>query len=136
MIQRIQSIYLFLAALAAILFLFIPFGKIQLNGTILIMKSMMVISFIILCSILATASFISIFLFKNRNLQIKLVLLALLLSMGLIGLSVFAIILHQKDHYQFGPAVIIPIFVFIFNFLAYKGIKHDEELVKSMDRLR
>src|SRR4051812_21023307 len=136
MIQRIQSIYLFLAALAAIVFLFLPFGKIQWNGSIVVIKAIMVIYFNVLCGAVATVSFISIFLFNNRKLQMKTVLLSILLSVGLIGLSVFAIVLHQKDHYQFGPAVIIPIFVLIFNFLAYKGIKHDENLVRSMDRLR
>jgi hypothetical protein len=136
MIQRIQSIYLFLAALAAVVFVFLPFGKMNWNGSIVVMKAMMVIYFNVLCGAITAVSFISIFLFKNRKLQLKTVILAIILSVGLIGLSVFAIVLHQKDHYQFGPAVIVPVFVLIFNFLAYKGIKHDEDLVRSMDRLR
>ncbi|MDB5227144.1 MAG: hypothetical protein JWN78_1337 [Bacteroidota bacterium] len=136
MIQRIQSVYLFLAALAAIVFLFVSFGKIQMNGSIIIMKGMMRDDFSFLCGVISAVSFLSIFLFNKRKVQMKTVLLSILLSFGLIGLSVYAIVLHQKDHYQFGPAVIFPLFVLIFNFLAYKGIKHDENLVKSMDRLR
>lgn len=100
------------------------------------MKGIMRDEFSFLCGVISAVSFISIFLFKNRKLQMKTVLLSILLSLGLIGLSVYAIVAHQKDHYQFGPAVVFPLFVLIFNFLAYKGIKHDENLVKSMDRLR
>lgn len=136
MIQRIQSVYLFLAAVAAIAFLFVPFGKINMNGATIVMKASLVIYFDILCGLITTVSIISIFLFSNRKLQVKIIAVAILLSVALIGLAIYAIVLHQKDQYQFGPAVIIPVFVLVFNFLAYKGVKHDEHLVKSMDRLR
>ncbi|MBK9330449.1 MAG: DUF4293 family protein [Sphingobacteriales bacterium] len=106
MIQRIQTIYLFLAAVAAIAFLFVPFGKINMNG------------------------------FSNRKLQMKVIAVAILLSIALIGLSVYAIVLHQKDQYQFGPRLSFLCLFLCLIFLAYKGVKHDEQLVKSMDRLR
>lgn len=136
MIQRIQSIYLLLAAVAAVVFLFVPFGQMNYNGTIVVMKAMLVIWFNVVCGAIAVVSLLSIFLFNKRKLQLKTISLAILLSFALIGLSVYAIVIHQKDDYHFGPAVIIPVFVLIFTFLAYKGVKHDEELVRSMDRLR
>lgn len=136
MIQRIQSIYLFLAAVAAIAFLFVPFGKLNMNGATVVIQASLVIYFDILCGLITTVSIISIFLFKNRILQMKVITLAILLSVALIGLTIYEIVTRQTNQYQFGPAVIIPLFVLIFNFLAYKGVKHDEQLVKSMDRLR
>lgn len=41
MIQRIQTVYLFLAALAAIAFLFIPFGSVLDQNTIVLLKGNM-----------------------------------------------------------------------------------------------
>jgi hypothetical protein len=38
--------------------------------------------------------------------------------------------------YAFGPAFFIPIGILVLCFLAERGIRKDEELIKSVDRLR
>lgn len=138
MIQRIQTIYLFLSVLAGVAFVFIPFGHVTNNeghSEVLIIKE--VIPIMITVLIASIISFISIFLFKNRKLQSKIVLLSIIVSLVLIGLFIFGITQHVGlENYTFGIGAILPVFILVFNLLALGAIKSDEALVKSMDRLR
>jgi hypothetical protein len=136
MIQRIQSIYLLLAVLACIGFIFISFGQMKPpDNTILYIKN--VAPLWIATAIVAAISFLSIFLFKNRKTQMKAVLINIVLSVVLIGLFLFGLTQHVKiRNWNFGLGAILPVFILAFNCLAYGSIKHDEELVRSMDRLR
>jgi len=82
---------------------------------------------------------VSIFLYKNRNLQVRAINLALLLTCGLIGLLFFSAdsmstTLQAKVHYLYGTY--IPVILAIFLFAAIRYIKRDEALVRSADRLR
>jgi hypothetical protein len=55
----------------------------------------------------------------------------------LIGLFLFGLTQHIGiQNYIFKIGAILPIFILLFNMLAYGSIKSDEALVKSMDRLR
>jgi len=84
-------------------------------------------------------SFITIFIFKNRKLQMKI-------TEGLIGLIIIMIIVlavcsfYMIRNYNavFSPGIdlILPVLMLICAFLAYRGIRKDEELVRSFDRLR
>jgi Domain of unknown function (DUF4293) len=137
MIQRIQTVYLLLAALAVILFLFVPFGVITRNNEMLVLKGRMYVVLIIIVALIASIALTSIFLFKNRTVQLRVVLANCILSAIFIGFMIFGVVMHiLNDEYKPQPGVILPLFVFIFNFLAHRSIKHDENLVRSMDRLR
>ena len=136
MIQRIQTVYLFFAAVAAIAFLFIPFGTIEFAGSTTLLKGNMNPVFDIIVGVIITLSIVAIFLYKNRKTQALIVLLNMLIAIGFIGFEAYGAYTHQKDNFHFSIGFILPLFVLIFNFLAYKGIKSDDKLVKSMDRLR
>ncbi len=138
MIQRVQTIYLLLVTLACIALILVPFGGIAaVDGTLtpLIVKEMLIDA--VAVSMIGLIAFISIFLFKNRKRQLKIVLFNIVLSFGLIGLFAYGIYAHVGiKNYVFKFGAILPIFILIFNVLAYAGIKSDENLVRSMDRLR
>ena len=138
MIQRIQSVYLFLAVLACIAYIFVPVGQVKTpeNVTeIWFVKND--IPIMIGAIVVAAFAFISIFLFKNRITQMKVVLINIVFSVVLIGLFLFGLFKYMGiQNYTFGVGAILPIFVLLFNILAYSSIKADENLVKSMDRLR
>lgn len=89
----------------------------------------------------ALISLIAIFLFKNRPLQAKLALLAVLVGVLLLVLAVFVTktTLDQTPsggsaHFALGLAM--PLLAPLFNWLAARSIRKDESLVRSMDRLR
>jgi hypothetical protein len=82
---------------------------------------------------------ITIFLFKNRKLQVRLTLINLILEIALIAAIVFVTIPLTGNHSaQILPGfrVILPVLCLILLILGYRGIKKDDELVKSYDRLR
>lgn len=137
MIQRIQTVYLLLVVLAVLAFIFVPFGGITIDGVrgILIIKE--IILFLLLSAGIGLIALGAIFIFGNRKLQMRIVLLNILVSIVLIGIFVFRLItFYGLDKYTFGAGAVFPLFILFFNLLAYNGIKSDDKLVKSMDRLR
>lgn len=137
MIQRIQSVYLLLVVCAVIAFIFIPFGvaTTEVGKEILIIKNIMV--FVLSGILISLIAIVALLLFRNRTLQLKIVAINILFSFVLIGLFLYGLTAHVGwSKYTFGIGAIIPIFILLFNVLAYLGIKNDDNLVKSMDRLR
>ena len=138
MIQRIQSIWLLLvAAFSAITFRF-PFANgdwlkdavpssIPLDATTTIWLS-------ILTVLTGAVGFVTIFLFDNRKLQLKLCYLGMFLS-------IILLVLYFLEMTNFANSVIalwcnFHFAIFGCYILAARGIWKDEKLIKSMDRLR
>ncbi|HMV15265.1 MAG TPA: DUF4293 domain-containing protein [Chitinophagales bacterium] len=138
MIQRIQTIYLLLVSIACIAFIFIPFGiATSAEGIAETVAAKQVIPIMATSIVIAIISLISIFMFSNRKKQMKVVLINIILSLVLIGILIFGITQHIGiANYSFKIGSILPIFILLFNMLAYGSIKSDEQLVRSMDRLR
>jgi hypothetical protein len=141
MIQRIQSIWLFLAAACAFIAytLSLYVGKLADNTerVFLIGGSLLLVVMLIGTGLLAL---VTIFLYKNRKLQFRLCILGVILSIGIIALEYFFVESFKKENlivsgtYQLGallPIVMVVLFIF-----ASRGIYRDERLVKSVDRLR
>jgi D-alanyl-lipoteichoic acid acyltransferase DltB (MBOAT superfamily) len=152
MIQRIQSLWLFLAAVALFAVLFLPVGKFVMPhglyectafkmtqaGDVRLLN--LPIRFIGIVSILAGFfSLLALLHFKKRDRQIRWAWVAFLftaiLALGIIGLFVY--FKYFLDSWVgYGLAVLMPFLGLIFNFLAIIGIKKDDALVKSLDRIR
>lgn len=135
MIQRIQSIYLVLAALLPLYVGAFPlfpkeyllFGSISYNVPIIL--------FGMLSGVLIL---INIFNFKDRKKQFVVNRVAILLNFILLGLMIFGL-LNLSGEEKSSVKGIEPYFILIsivLLVLANKAIKIDEELVKSVDRLR
>jgi drug/metabolite transporter superfamily protein YnfA len=139
MIQRIQTVWLFLAALFAALTYKFPFyagNKIPLNPdgkqNELIASSNFLL--LVFTAGLIAGCLIIIFLYKNRKQQMWLALAAA-------GLSLINIILYFNDIKKFvsgriSLSAIFALAIPVFLLLAIRGIWKDEKLVKSLDRLR
>jgi hypothetical protein len=157
MIQRKQSVFLALAALLAAatwLFpvstttndraqvVFMTYGLVASDGEALD-EAAIKIPFHILLSVVAIALAVSIFLFRNRPRQIRVVrgtyiiVLAVIAFLFISDRSVQAYMAGSGtfDH-TYGISFIAPVIVLILAVLAERAIKADEELVRSMDRLR
>ncbi len=154
MIQRIQSIYLFCASVLTGIMSFFNFAQLldtkqviynfgiksiaSLEGA----NSKIVVSTIPLMAIIIAAaviSFLTIFIYKNRKLQMQLCVVNIFVLMALVGLialySRMAVSeLGAQIAYSF--PVIFPLIAIVLTFMARRGIKKDEELVRSADRIR
>ena len=98
-----------------------------------------VIPVILLLAVIIAGSFSAIFLYKNRKLQMKITagLIGLILILILV-LAAYSIYIIKIFDAVFTPGLylIYPVLMLVFSFLAYRGVKKDDELVKSYDRLR
>jgi CHASE2 domain-containing sensor protein len=100
-------------------------------------RNLIPLSVIIL--IICILSFTAIFLFKKRKIQLKLTVSVILLAILFIGLmSFYAFWTTGKYQAKLVPGfkMFIPLLMLVFGILAYRGIRKDENLVKSYDRLR
>lgn len=81
---------------------------------------------------------VSIFLFKNRGLQMRLALLTIVLSILLFVVAGLLVMTEQQGtaEYEESFGVALPILALIFGILANRFIQKDDKLVRSMDRLR
>ena len=136
MLQRIQTIYLLLAALTSGGLIFIFKLWEDQSGQVVFVEDVLVVLAMTLVS--ALISFVAIFLFKNRKLQFVLGRLNILLNLILLGLFVYwsLNISGESNISEKGIGMLIPVFSIVFLVLANKAIKKDEDLVKSVDRLR
>jgi hypothetical protein len=89
--------------------------------------------------LISVLSIFSIFLYRKRNLQIRTTLILIICSIMLTGLLIFYsfnVINSYDAKLILGYRIFFPPLILAFSLLAYGGIKSDEKLVKSYDRLR
>lgn len=136
MIQRIQSIYLALAAGVSIGLPFVLSIYSDSEGSAVWAKDDLLL--IGLFGASALLSFIIIFLYKKRQNQFVLGRLTILLNFVLLGVLVYRsqILSGGTAVLEKGIGMIIPLISIVLLALANKAIKRDEDLVKSVDRLR
>ncbi len=142
MIQRIQTIWLLLAAITAFLMTRLPLYKGTGMGVsdvkFMATENLLVFAILAIAGLLAL---IALVMFKKRPLQIKLSWFGLLASIALIALEVWQIDTFKKNNstltnssYAFGS--LLPIAMMVFFILAIRNIRKDEKLVKSLERFR
>jgi hypothetical protein len=141
MIQRIQTVYLALGALAlAALGLF----EMPWSSAAAATYAWYVPSLIGLMVLTGGAAIWAIFLYEDRDtqrsvvvgVQVATVLLAGVLYGGLYLTSELTFGGPQGIDWGRTVALLLPVLAYLLFFLARRGIDHDIELVKSMDRIR
>jgi len=136
MLQRIQSVYLLIAALFSCGLIFVFYLWTNAQDVPVYAKDNMTYLAMFFGS--AALSLISIFNYKNRKFQFVLGRLNIILNFILLGLFVYVLLMApgESEISEKGVGIFIPIFSIVFLVLANKAIKKDEDLVKSVDRLR
>jgi len=141
MIQRTQSVWLFLAAAGAFAGFGLPFFSGNIIGpdkakTFQHLMATGNIGILLLSGLVGALALVALFLFKNRILQLRLSLAGAILS-------IINIILYYLQTQKFVPGegsynitALVTLLVPIFFILAARGINRDQKLVKSLDRLR
>ncbi len=150
-----QSLYLTIVFTLILVMLFVPLAifvdqsgnlyqllykgiyKYSSVGWIKVESSILTVSLIIASLII---SVISIFLFKNRKVQIR-VCWILILVLVLIAGDLYLVYNSAWQHFStvksnLSLTSIIPLISIVLTYLAIIAIKKDEELVKSIDRIR
>lgn len=147
MIQRIQTVYLFISALLiGLLFLF-PFAEIAKDGSIYlfnfkgilldgVLKENGIAISVLMVVIVALHGF-AIFSYKNRKRQKMIVIFTILMMLGLFGLFIFfTYFSFSGAQISFEMSVVLPLVAIIIDYLAIRAINKDEALIRSIDRIR
>ncbi|MBD0850859.1 DUF4293 domain-containing protein [Maribacter arenosus] len=136
MIQRIQSIYLIIVALLGGVAPFLAYLWLDSKGAEFFAKNELWISIAFYIS--AILAMIAIFLFKKRQNQFVINRLNIILNLFLLGFFVYRSLNLSGETLvsEKGIGMLIPVFSIVFLVLANRAIKKDEDLVKSVDRLR
>ncbi|MDR0537472.1 MAG: DUF4293 domain-containing protein [Tannerellaceae bacterium] len=151
MLQRIQTIYLLVAALLMTVMVFLPLAVLQTGdnyGVITVMgvtdnqnQFTRMWALFVLSTIIILLTFATIFLYKNRMLQLRICIFNGIIMLGFYGLFALTVYMLKQQFYldsslsvKFGLA--LPLISLILDYLAIRNIGADEVLVRSLNRLR
>lgn len=147
MIQRIQTVYVLLAAILNMLCLCMPIAHISSNG---ILQGTMYNLWLVnadgshqisytavyfgLLVISICLTLIIIFLYRKRKTQMKLCMVSIVVL--IVYIAPLANTFIQNPEIKPTLFMACPVIAIILNLLAYAAIRKDEKLVRSADRLR
>lgn len=153
--QRIQTFYLFTVTVLSVMLFFFPVAGLQrpgdstiyelsikgitavtAEGSSLLSGAWVLNAITVLIPLL---SLITIFLFKKRVLQIRLIVITLVLLAGFYGLMFiylwqFGKVLEASMYVEMIAS--FPLICIILDILAIRAIGRDEALVRSLNRIR
>jgi hypothetical protein len=158
MIQRIQTVYLFLAFIAVALLFAFPLAQFfSETGTYIFsitglrnmvpgepdaFKSLIFLPLIVLAAGIALLALFTVFQYKKRPFQVKLTSAGVFASIALI-LGIFFVYIPMIEkkinivpNYLDSIGIYLPLIALVFMVMANRAIKRDEKLVRSADRLR
>ena len=137
MIQRIQTIYLLLAfVVTGVLPFFIPLWTMSDGKDYFFMQNQV---YVVALGLSTTLSLLSIVSYKKRQNQFVIGRLNIILNLILLGLFVYRSLNLSGETLavsEKGIGMFLPIVAIVLLVLTNKAIKKDEDLVKSVDRLR
>jgi hypothetical protein len=138
MIQRIQTVYLLLTfVVTGVLMFFIPLWTSNTGKAFYFMQDQF---YTVLLGLSTMLTIVSIISFKKRQNQFVLNRLNIILNLILLGLFVYRSLNLSGETAnavsEKGIGMFLPIVAIVLLVLANKAIKKDEDLVKSVDRLR
>lgn len=149
MIQRIQSLFLLISAILLLILLWAPLAILQIDentfyeiytkGYVFEDEVQYSYSLWIFNAITILIAIVTIFLYKNRILQMRICIYNFILLLGLQGViayNVYATASNLKAEIFLQYAAVLPVVTAILHLIAFKYIKRDEELVKAADRIR
>lgn len=150
MIQRIQSLYLVLAAAAMLVAIATPLATFYFNSDEVVFEAMGIYlngnltdstwGLFVIGIVSSVLGLITIFLYKNRILQIRLSIFNIILMVGFylyLGFIFYMVYpVEDLSFHKVGLGSIMPLISIILVIIAIRKIGADEALVQSLNRLR
>jgi dolichol kinase len=145
MIQRKQSLWLFLAALLnAGVFLFDIYHADVTNAGIVDHKFVRVqdhFPSLLIALVMTLLPLITIFMFRNRKRQTSMTVASIIATLSFEGMALSRVSQLEKmvpapTNGSYWVGAVLPVASLIFLIMAAVAIRKDEKLVRSMDRLR
>ncbi|MFP4059284.1 MAG: DUF4293 domain-containing protein [Bacteroidales bacterium] len=155
MLQRVQTLYLVIALICMLMLVFFPIAEfITTGGHVYELRFFNLVPvenynesfqpgtwpFTTLISIIIIILVADIFFFRNRMLQMRLTIFNIVLMFGLTGMIYYyvwqIVDMVNAIQYTFHVTCILPVVSAVLLILAFRGIRADELLIKSLNRIR
>lgn len=151
MIQRIQSLYMLASTILGVVCLSLPLGKffnefgeqvstlynLWLHTCDKDAYSFAPWALFALLLLVTVLTFLNIFLFRQRALQMRILVFCIILIVGYYAwLAVFAFVSNGTLSFKPSVTAALPFVCIVLDYLAFRGILKDEMLIRSLDRLR
>ena len=136
MIQRIQTLYLLIVGLVSGILPFFLNLWVEVGGKEVFAQDEVLVSLVFY--IVTVLAVVSIVMYKKRQNQFVVNRLNMILNLFLLGFFVYRSLSLSGETVvsEKGIGMLIPVFSIVCLVLANRAIKKDEDLVKSVDRLR
>lgn len=151
MLQRIQTVFLLLASASMLVASVTPLASFFYNGELVVFEAIgtymndtlhdITWGLFALGIISSVLALVTIFLYKNRILQIRISVFNLIVMLGFY--LYFGFLMYQLhtstvdlEFRKIGIGLIMPLIAIIFIILAIRNIGADEVLIRSLNRLR
>lgn len=139
-IQRWQTVFLFIATMLMALFTFMPFASATIDAQIVDLHPKDFPVYLILNLLIAILLFLAIFMYRNLKLQKKVTLLSMVLM--LCSAVTGGFLLYGPNAPEgavklvWAGGILLLIGALVFAVLAYRGIGKDQRTLSSYDRIR
>lgn len=140
MIQRQQSLWLLITVICGVLSFNFPFYTGMRMNTASNMLEMSILDgasnffYILLTGANVILALVTIFLYKDRKLQLKLALVGILTSLALFIMYVTGMLKFETGNLALTSLLALGVMAgFV---MAARGIRKDQQLIKSIDKLR
>ena len=135
-LQRIQSVWLLVAAVCTLLFCFLPVASLSMTALDATSDSATLIQ---LSDNWALLVIVNIFSFKDTRKQKRMTIIGIIL-MAVLGCCAAFMVYNVSScinaEIEWLGSMLLLLGAIIFSILAYRGIVHDEKLLRAADRLR
>lgn len=148
MIQRIQSVYLFVALVLYVLMFFMPYAllpgvssQVFVYGVVQTVGGVSAVELpfwplAVVCGLVPLVVGINIFLFKKRTVQMRICLNTMVVMAMTVAVMWYNVYQFGSENVLYRLPSIFPAVSIILTFMAYHGIRRDDRKVKASDRLR
>ena len=142
-IQRIQTVYIFLALVAMAVFMVVPYGVVTALGQTPVaseyLYSMAEYGILIPIAAIIILLLLDIFLYRNMPLQRTVLVISFMITLAVIATVCFALYKEARaegvDAHFTVWDILLPLAA-LFEILGIKGIMNDIKLLNSYNRLR
>ena len=152
MLQRRQSLYLFLVFILSIVLFTGPLASVSSGDGVYFLKHSGVFDLsgerqdvatwplTMMISISTLLSFLTIFSYLKRPRQMRMTLFLMFFNLGLVAVVAYyvAYVMHNYngEQFLFEWRIVIPPVMLVLLILAFRGIRKDELMVRAADRIR
>lgn len=142
-IQRIQTVYIFLAIVAMAIFMVVPYGEVVALGSTPVVSqplyTMAEYGILIPVAAIIILLLVDMFMYRNMPLQRTVLVICLMITLAVIATVCFALFKEARAdgmdaHFSVWD-ILLPVAAF-FEILGIKGIMKDIKLLNSYNRLR